>query len=782
MTVSAPNDKAALGDLSYDPSLPHRLVIQISGAAPGTGSNTSNGVTVTPTVNLANPVNVVYDFKPGPSGQPGTAIAPDQLTREDVNIDSCNVCHEKLAFHGGGARVETRYCVVCHTEQRGYGYANVASTAGKFPALKETATVNPVTGITSYSYDNDPNTSGSQGTNVADGVVSGNFTTMIHKIHQGGWLVKDNYHYAGIAFNNKGFSKLGGGQRMCTTCHDSKIASTADNHKKLPSRASCGACHDGIVWATGGGSTLADKQAVVYATDVLATSGHVGREQADDSKCALCHTAANIPVDHRMENLTKNNKYILPGLATFTYEIASAGVDATSNDLTIKFRIMKQVADSTGSVDKVTPTAVTFLPPAVQPSTAVILSGFEGSPGFLLAYAMPQDGISSPVDYNNLPIKQSQPISVAISALLNTSTSATGANTTTVGSLAGPDGSGYYTATIRGNGSAVCGGSTTLVKCVFPPTAKMRAVALQGYFTQVNAPTTPQGDVGKVARHAISVVKTVNSDTARRTVVAAEKCAGCHEWFEGHGGNRVYETQVCVMCHVPGLATSGRGIADAASGTFPGLNNWTFDIASTKIITDWKFDKTLPNAALKFPVTTNNFKDMIHGIHAGRERVTPFQDARDRTSTTTAGGGVIQLLDFRRMDFPGKLNNCETCHVTAASSDQKTYNYVPASTLVSTYESIDAAYAAAGAAATPALAKTALNTANVTDTVTTPFAAACVSCHDNTPAKAHIAISGGALNVTRAVAQPAVRPLEDVESCAVCHGPGRDFDTEKVHK
>ena len=120
----------------------------------------------------------------------------------------------------------------------------------------------------------------------------------------------------------------------------------------------------------------------------------------------------------------------------------------------------------------------------------------------------------------------------------------------------------------------------------------------------------------------------------------------------------------------------------------------TFDkyrVSRKKIITDWKFDKTLPNAALKFPVTTNNFKDMIHGIHAGRERVTPFQDARDRTSTTTAGGGVIQLLDFRRMDFPGKLNNCETCHVTAASSDQKTYNYVPASTLVSTYESIDAA-------------------------------------------------------------------------------------------
>ena len=40
-----------LGDLTYDATLPHRLVIQIGGAAPGTGSNTPNGVTVTPTVN-----------------------------------------------------------------------------------------------------------------------------------------------------------------------------------------------------------------------------------------------------------------------------------------------------------------------------------------------------------------------------------------------------------------------------------------------------------------------------------------------------------------------------------------------------------------------------------------------------------------------------------------------------------------------------------------------------------------------------------------------------------
>ena len=130
----------------------------------------------------------------------------------------------------------------------------------------------------------------------------------------------------------------------------------------------------------------------------------------------------------------------------------------------------------------------------------------------------------------------------------------------------------------------------------------------------------------RAAATPISVVKAVTGDTVRRTVVDKAKCANCHEWFEGHGGNRVYQTQVCVMCHVPGLATSGRGISDAALAAYD-----VHGRATTRSSTDWKLRQDRANAALKFPVTTNNFKDMIHGIHSGRERVTPFLDARDRT-------------------------------------------------------------------------------------------------------------------------------------------------------
>ena len=44
MTVTGANNKADLGDLTYEPNLVHRLTIQISGNAPGTGTNTPNGV------------------------------------------------------------------------------------------------------------------------------------------------------------------------------------------------------------------------------------------------------------------------------------------------------------------------------------------------------------------------------------------------------------------------------------------------------------------------------------------------------------------------------------------------------------------------------------------------------------------------------------------------------------------------------------------------------------------------------------------------------------------
>ena len=126
MTVSAPNNTADLGDLTYDSSLVHRLTIQLAGNAPGTGSNTPTGVTNVPGVPLQNAVDAIYDFTP--SSGAVTASGRDMVT-----TTNCNTCHQVLGgipgdnpeasgagFHGG-SRNEVRYCVVCHTEQRKYG-------------------------------------------------------------------------------------------------------------------------------------------------------------------------------------------------------------------------------------------------------------------------------------------------------------------------------------------------------------------------------------------------------------------------------------------------------------------------------------------------------------------------------------------------------------------------------------------------------------------------------------------------------------------------------------
>jgi len=720
-TLTAPSVAADLGDLTYEPALTHRLAIQVSGGG------------------IANPVNAIYDFIPAT----GKAVAATDFQREVVVKAVCNECHEKLTLHG--SRNETQYCVVCHTDQLKYGSANVTSTAGMFPALTETATVNATTGITSYSY--------APRMSVADGVPIGDFPVMVHRIHNGGSLVKENYNLANVVFDNKGYSMLGNGQRMCIKCHDNTQAAQADNHVNKPSRLACGACHDGIDWATGKGSTLGDKAAYaaaktqaatgtgVASTATLAATGHVGKAQSNDATCFICHAAADIKVYHRTDNITKHNPTVDPGLVHFTYAIKSAAVNSTSNDLTIVFKIDAATADANGVLGSAAP--VTFK--AAAAAMTAPLAGFNGGPSFQFSWAEAQDNIATPIDYNNKGVKQAQVTSMSIANLLNT-THANAANQ----SLSGPDTSGYYTATLKGAGTTK-----------FPAGAKLRAVGLQGYFTQVSP---------AAARHAVSAVKAVTGDTARRVVVDNAKCANCHEWFEGHGGNRVSNIEICVQCHVPGMPTGGRGIADAT------VKAWTWTAGDYRIVKEWKtlygFDQSTANAALKFPVTTNNFKDMIHGIHAGRDRVTPFVDARDRTPS------AITLLDFRRMDFPGRLNNCETCHVAG------TYSNVSASALASTYEAIDAAYAAAIAAgtATPALAKTALNTANNDDTVTSPFAAACISCHDSVAAQSHVANNGGKIMVKRSVFQTAVATPGGGESCATCHGTGKAEDVAVKHK
>jgi len=131
----------------------------------------------------------------------------------------------------------------------------------------------------------------------------------------------------------------------------------------------------------------------------------------------------------------------------------------------------------------------------------------------------------------------------------------------------------------------------------------------------------------------------------------------------------------------------------------------------------------------KFPPETIHFKYMIHSLHMGDERDTP---------TEFFGRSVARTEEI---GFPtaGAQRNCAKCHV-------KNSNLLP-------------------------LPETALPTTitaggQVVKTIQ-PIAAVCTGCHANKQVVGHVQI---------------MTASNGAETCAICHGPGRDFDVGAVHK
>ena len=60
-----------------------------------------------------------------------------------------------------------------------------------------------------------------------------------------------------------------------------------------------------------------------------------------------------------------------------------------------------------------------------------------------------------------------------------------------------------------------------------------------------------------------------------------------------------------------------------------------------------------------------------------------------------------------------------------------------------------------------------------------PNSSVCSSCHVSDLAKTHMEQNGGNFAATKN-ADGSLNPA-DVESCALCHGPGRSADVKEVH-
>jgi OmcA/MtrC family decaheme c-type cytochrome len=239
-------------------------------------------------------------------------------------------------------------------------------------------------------------------------------------------------------------------------------------------------------------------------------------------------------------------------------------------------------------------------------------------------------------------------------------------------------------------------------------------------------------------RHTLSVTGTVSGDVVRRSVVDPVKCGACHEWFEGHGGNRNIGLGsasapiagkdngivVCALCHVPNLSSSGRG-ADPATV----LSRMT--TSDQQKMTAAGFNPANPST---YPEESMNFKDLIHATHASAFRVEPFRFVRDR------GTSGVFYYDMSEVTFPGRLGDCEICHY---SGTVKPYDLpATAGLLSSTNETTD------GNTATSVTTDRS-TVPNASDIVTPPFSAACITCHDQNLPVTHIEAQGGSSKVKR---------------------------------
>jgi OmcA/MtrC family decaheme c-type cytochrome len=205
----------------------------------------------------------------------------------------------------------------------------------------------------------------------------------------------------------------------------------------------------------------------------------------------------------------------------------------------------------------------------------------------------------------------------------------------------------------------------------------------------------------------------------RRNAIAIEKCDDCHNQLSIHGNNRTDEPEVCVQCHNPNATDINRRNPPCSD-----------DLGTDDVPID--------------------FKRMIHRIHASGATGVPYG--------VCGFGNSTHVFDVA---YPGHINNCEGCH-EPTEDNPFPYHPVEAGTILGTTISVGAD------AASP-----------TDDVVISPNSAVCSSCHVSDLAKLHMEQNGGNFAATKnpdGTLNPA-----DVESCALCHGPGRSADVSEVH-
>ena len=549
---------------------------------------------------------------------------------------------------------------------------------------------------------------------VSPTLPSAEFTPFIHKIHMGEELPTPQT-IAGLDVSEIRYPQ---NIRNCTKCHK---GADVDNWNSKPSIKACGSCHNKIDFATGKGTTNDGR-----------TVGHIGGAKTDNKTCVLCHDGATVKGYHQLTDVTANNPTIPAGLASFSYVIKSVAVNA-SKQPEITFQILQD--------------GVAIKAFNAYASGAVPLTGFSGGPSFYVAYAVPQDGITAPADFN-------VSASASLSNLWDTSAAKS------QGTLAVVDAAtGTFKATLKNTSpaAAVVGSATKqgvpeqpAYPITIPTNAKLLTASMIGNFTQTTV--TPN-----VVRYTQQVTKAASATDSRRPIVSTALCNKCHEQLgitpSFHSGARNDATG-CAICHNPNKTSSGWSA---------GSSNFIHAIhGAAKRTTpfNWHFDQSYPG--VEYPGILRNCEQChLAGTYD--------------FSATASAAALPNLLPITVATAGSYVTNLTTAtYPKATLPAQDTYYAIgdvrPANTTGSTAFVLDTSSSPYVSAVNYGPGFAFLQGANTTypasanNLVNSPISSACYSCHDTAAAKAHMVQNGGSIYEARSTA------LGKTEACLVCHG------------
>lgn len=534
----------------------------------------------------------------------------------------------------------------------------------------------------------------------------------------------------------------------------------------------------------------------------------------DDTTCTGCHSATDIDGYHTPVTPPDPNALWLGGSnqRTNAAYVANAGYVPAGADI-IRYVV--------GTVSLVPVAGQDYGNPKITfkftrngqdvvfnaNTAAEMMDGFIGSPSVYVWFALPQDGIEAPADFN-------ASANTYIKGVWKGTTSGSTATWTD------KDANGFYGITLTGT------------KIPTAPGANLMLTGGLGYnysldttppLTQTNLAAFPWNSTTKAGGLIVPIPnawKVGSGFNARRTIVDNAKCNACHGVLGAAPNFHVAQRNdgpTCMVCHTPngvnnGWSYNSKDIMHAIHGgrardvdftwhatgpgpgygeiEFPGpINNCTAcHVAGSYDYSGSGAAAAVPNL-LASTVATGRFK----GTPALSSSYYTFSPYVDVTNVTDYGFGyarsdVTQTLPDGNSGTQGATNCTPAAPCTCTAANPCTVTLTTTETVKINDVVTDCSSGCTCTTNPSSGPKTAcvvtkkvctnLAPCDADDTtlVKSPIVATCSSCHDSTAALSHMESNGGSFYATRAAART------KTEQCLLCHGPGTIAAVGDVHK